>query len=80
MPRSLPQTGATRRRFTAYRHAANIALLLVLLIDSLVAPHFFQIIVQDGRLFGSPIDILKPCRPGGASGHWYDVGDRHRRD
>ncbi len=35
----------------------------MLLVDSLVAPHFFQIIVQDGRLFGSPIDILNRAAP-----------------
>jgi simple sugar transport system permease protein len=40
-----------------------IALLLVLVVDSLVAPHFFQIVVQDGRLFGSPIDILNRAAP-----------------
>ncbi|MDU4268382.1 MAG: ABC transporter permease, partial [Enterobacter hormaechei] len=26
-------------------------------------PHFFQIVVQDGRLFGSPIDILNRAAP-----------------
>jgi simple sugar transport system permease protein len=40
-----------------------IALLLVLVVDSLVAPHFFQIVLQDGRLFGSPIDILNRAAP-----------------
>ncbi|MFP1461578.1 hypothetical protein ACLB1E_01570 [Escherichia coli] len=30
----------------------------MLLVDSLVAPHFWQVVLQDGRLFGSPIDIL----------------------
>ncbi len=39
------------------------ALLLVLLIDSLVSPHFFQVVLQDGRLFGSPIDILNRAAP-----------------
>ena len=34
------------------------ALAVILLIDSLVAPHFFSIHIQDGRLFGSIIDIL----------------------
>lgn len=28
-----------------------------------MAPHFFQIVVQDGRLFGSPIDILNRAAP-----------------
>ncbi|MBJ3814106.1 ABC transporter permease [Shimwellia pseudoproteus] len=39
------------------------ALALVLLADSLVASHFFQIVIQDGRLFGSPIDILNRAAP-----------------
>ncbi len=40
-----------------------IALLLVLLVDSLVAPHFYRVVLQDGRLFGSPIDILNRAAP-----------------
>ena len=48
LPPGLPQIGA---------------LLLVLLIDSLVANNFFAIHVQDGRLFGSPIDILNRAAP-----------------
>ena len=39
------------------------ALLLVLLIDSLVANNFFAVHLQDGRLFGSPIDILNRAAP-----------------
>ncbi|AFJ48594.1 galactofuranose ABC transporter, ATP-binding protein YtfT [Shimwellia blattae] len=39
------------------------ALALVLLADGLVSSHFFQIVVQDGRLFGSPIDILNRAAP-----------------
>ena len=39
------------------------ALLLVLIIDSLVANNFFAIHLQDGRLFGSPIDILNRAAP-----------------
>lgn len=39
------------------------ALLLVLMIDSLVANSFFSIHLQDGRLFGSPIDILNRAAP-----------------
>lgn len=40
-----------------------IALALVLLVDGMVANHFFQVVVQDGRLFGSPIDILNRAAP-----------------
>ncbi|QHM75593.1 Inner membrane ABC transporter permease protein YtfT [Mixta theicola] len=39
------------------------ALVLVLLIDSLVAHNFFALHIQDGRLFGSPIDILNRAVP-----------------
>ncbi|KQN53521.1 MULTISPECIES: galactofuranose ABC transporter, ATP-binding protein YtfT [unclassified Erwinia] len=39
------------------------ALMLVLIIDSLVANNFFAIHLQDGRLFGSPIDILNRAAP-----------------
>ena len=59
MPRSVPQPGQPARRFRWPPGMPQIAaLILVLLVDSLVAPHFFQITLQDGRLFGSPIDIL----------------------
>ncbi len=40
-----------------------VALILVLLVDSLVANNFFAIHIQDGRLFGSPIDILNRAAP-----------------
>lgn len=40
-----------------------IALLLVLIVDSLVANNFFAIHLQDGRLFGSPIDIINRAAP-----------------
>ena len=48
LPPGLPQIGA---------------LILVLLIDSMVANNFFAIHLQDGRLFGSPIDILNRAAP-----------------
>jgi len=48
LPPGLPQVGA---------------LILVLLIDSMVAHNFFAIHLQDGRLFGSPIDILNRAAP-----------------
>nr|VUD35313.1 sugar ABC transport system [Raoultella sp. NCTC 9187] len=64
MPGSLPQTGQTKRRFSWPKGMPQIiALLLVLAVDSLVAPHFFQIVLQEGRLFGSPIDILNRAAP-----------------
>lgn len=39
------------------------ALICVLLVNSLVADNFFSIHMQDGRLFGSLIDILNRCAP-----------------
>src|SRR5690606_41183440 len=64
MSRSLSQAGEAKRRFTWPTGTPQIvALLLVLLVDSFVAPHFFQIVLQDGRLFGSPIDILNRAAP-----------------
>ena len=39
------------------------ALIAILLIDSLVAPNFFGLHLQDGRLFGSLIDILNRGAP-----------------
>ncbi|MEI7065103.1 galactofuranose ABC transporter, ATP-binding protein YtfT [Dickeya chrysanthemi] len=69
MPRSLIKPGSDKRpfRWPALRLSQGTpqiaALVLVLLVDSLVASHFFQIVVQDGRLFGSPIDILNRAAP-----------------
>ncbi|EPP2806459.1 galactofuranose ABC transporter, ATP-binding protein YtfT [Klebsiella aerogenes] len=64
MPRTVPQSGQPKRRFSWPKGMPQIiALLLVLAVDSLVAPHFFQMLLQDGRLFGSPIDILNRAAP-----------------
>ncbi|MCL5499016.1 ABC transporter permease [Escherichia coli] len=64
MPQSLPQTGQPKRHFKWPTGTPQLlALILVLVVDSLVAPHFFQIVLQDGRLFGSPIDILNRAAP-----------------
>lgn len=64
MSRSLPETGAPKRRWRWPPGMPQLAaLLLVLLVDGLVADHFFQIVLQDGRLFGSPIDILNRAAP-----------------
>ncbi|MCQ8232925.1 MULTISPECIES: galactofuranose ABC transporter, ATP-binding protein YtfT [Pectobacterium] len=40
-----------------------LALAAILLIDSMVAPNFFSLHIQDGRLFGSLIDILNRGAP-----------------
>ncbi|MGR7395012.1 galactofuranose ABC transporter, ATP-binding protein YtfT [Klebsiella aerogenes] len=64
MPRTVPQSGQPKRRFSWPKGMPQIiALLLVLAVDTLVAPHFFQVLLQDGRLFGSPIDILNRAAP-----------------
>jgi galactofuranose transport system permease protein len=39
------------------------ALICVLLLNSIAADGFFSIHIQDGRLFGSVIDILNRCAP-----------------
>jgi len=58
------ETPKPKRRFTWPKGMPQIiALALVLLVDGMVAPHFFQVVVQDGRLFGSPIDILNRAAP-----------------
>ncbi|MEQ9889224.1 galactofuranose ABC transporter, ATP-binding protein YtfT [Pectobacterium zantedeschiae] len=40
-----------------------LALVAILLVDSMVAPNFFALHIQDGRLFGSLIDILNRGAP-----------------
>ena len=45
MPQSLPQTGQPKRHFKWPTGTPQLlALILVLVVDSLVAPHFFQIV------------------------------------
>ncbi|MGO1296572.1 MAG: hypothetical protein ACTMIA_04590 [Vibrio sp.] len=39
------------------------ALVLLLIVNSLIADNFFSIHIQDGRLFGSTIDILNRGAP-----------------
>ena len=59
----LPGGPARPRRALPTGTAQCTALLCVLLINALVADNFFAIHVQDGRLFGSLIDILNRCAP-----------------
>lgn len=57
-------TKTERRKFRLPPGLPQIAaLILVLLVDSLVANNFFAVHLQDGRLFGSPIDILNRAAP-----------------
>ena len=40
--------------------AQIIALVVILLVDRAVSPQFFDLRLQDGRLFGSLVDVLNP--------------------
>lgn len=61
---TLPDINKPKRRFKWPNGMPQIiALALILLVDGMVAHHFFQVVVQDGRLFGSPIDILNRAAP-----------------
>ncbi|WP_042879459.1 ABC transporter permease subunit, partial [Aeromonas sp. ZOR0002] len=55
--------GPSPRRPWPTGSAQCAALVCVLLINALVADNFFAIHIQDGRLFGSLIDILNRCAP-----------------
>ena len=55
--------GSRARREWPTGSAQCAALVGVLLINALVADNFFAIHIQDGRLFGSLIDILNRCAP-----------------
>ncbi len=81
MPQSLPDTTPPKRRFRWPTGMPQLAaLLLVLLVDSPVAPAFLAGGARDGRLFGSPIDILNRAAPRCAVGYRNDAGDRNRWD
>src|ERR1700716_2921883 len=41
-----------------------LAFLTILMADRLVSPQFFDIRLQDGRLFGSLVDVFNRCAPG----------------
>ncbi|MGL1710598.1 ABC transporter permease subunit, partial [Vibrio parahaemolyticus] len=43
--------------------AQIIALLVILAVDRIVSPQFFDLRMQDGRLFGSLIDVLNRGAP-----------------
>lgn len=57
-------TAVKKKTLSLPKGSAQIAALIVILIvNALVAKNFFDIHIQDGRLFGSPIDILNRCAP-----------------
>ncbi|MDU6242239.1 MAG: hypothetical protein E6614_25330, partial [Bradyrhizobium sp.] len=43
--------------------AQAFALIVILMIDRAVSPQFFNLHLQDGRLFGSVIDVLNRGTP-----------------
>ncbi|MDM5134670.1 galactofuranose ABC transporter, ATP-binding protein YtfT [Aeromonas salmonicida] len=59
----IPIRRARASRYLPTGTAQCVALLCVLLVNALVADNFFAIHIQDGRLFGSLIDILNRCAP-----------------
>ncbi|WP_140919569.1 galactofuranose ABC transporter, ATP-binding protein YtfT [Limnobaculum xujianqingii] len=59
-----PVPSANRKGFSLPKGSAQIAALIaILIVNALVANNFFDIHIQDGRLFGSIIDILNRCAP-----------------
>src|ERR1700740_2500913 len=43
--------------------AQILALVIILAVDRMVSPQFFDLRLQDGRLFGSVIDVLNRGAP-----------------
>ncbi|GGB14444.1 galactofuranose ABC transporter, ATP-binding protein YtfT [Agarivorans gilvus] len=61
---STPVKLANKRKFTLPKGAPQVAaLLLLFLINAIIADNFFSIHIQDGRLFGSVIDIFNRGAP-----------------
>lgn len=60
---SSPETKAVAAKRWPVGIPQLAALVVVLAVDSIVANNFFSIDIQDGRLFGSLIDILNRCAP-----------------
>ena len=60
-----PAEPAPRRRFDRSSPVvwAAAALLALLLFNAVVNPGFFSLRIQDGHLFGSPVDVLKNAAP-----------------
>ena len=56
-----------------------VALVALLLVDSLAIPGFLTIRVQDGHLYGSLIDILRNGAPTAPGRPRHDAGHRHPR-
>src|SRR5450631_4051918 len=50
-------------RFPRRGLAQALALIVILMADRVVSPQFFNLHLQDGRLFGSVIDVLNRGTP-----------------
>ncbi len=61
---STPGRAQTKRKFSLPKGAPQIlALVCLFLINAIIADNFFSIHIQDGRLFGSVIDIFNRGAP-----------------
>ncbi|AWH88070.1 galactofuranose ABC transporter, ATP-binding protein YtfT [Limnobaculum parvum] len=59
-----PASSTNKKEFSLPKGIAQVAALIaILIVNALVANNFFDIHIQDGRLFGSIIDILNRCAP-----------------
>ena len=71
------------RNALAYRLAPQlIALVVILLLNFITSPQFFNVVVQNGRLYGSLIDVLNRGAPVALSKRRARVSslDRFRQD
>src|SRR2546430_15573857 len=64
-PPTIRSMSGRRRDMTLPRRglAQILALVAILLIDRMVSPQFFDLRLQDGRLFGSLVDVLNRGAP-----------------
>ena len=53
----------TRKRTIPRLFWPALALLLILVVDGIISPHFFSIRIVEGRLFGNLIDIVYRATP-----------------
>lgn len=60
---TLPTTAKRRLSLHNLHLPQFVGLILILLVDWLVSPQFFNLRLQDGRLFGSLIDVLNRGAP-----------------
>jgi len=65
LPDRDPRRGALRRRLTGWsrRIWPLAALALILIFNYFFTPGFFHLVVRNGRVYGSPIDVLNRGAP-----------------